>query len=133
MPEPKRRPLLANGQEYVTRLEKPGHSRPPEMPRSYDEARDLVKREVSTALTHFGNLPTRKRYDDEAVLCLRMHPDMTAKDLRSGRHLWRLAGLGEHRLAELQDFGVVGRTDQTHQARAGKPHPGSDGQSHLRS
>ena len=38
-----------------------------------------MKSQVVEALDRFAALPSRKRYDDEAVLCLRLHPDRTAK------------------------------------------------------
>jgi hypothetical protein len=38
-----------------------------------------VKAEVSSALERFAALPVRYRLKDEAVLCLRLHPDMLAK------------------------------------------------------
>jgi len=79
MPEVQRRLILANGEKYVKPVEKSHAGRPPEYPRSYEAARDLMKREVSTALDQFNELPSRKRMKNEAVFCLRLHPDMTAK------------------------------------------------------
>ncbi len=79
MPDPQRRLILANGEKYVAPVEKRSGFGPTEMPRSYGGARDLVKREVGTALAKFAALPPRKRFKDEAVLCLRLHPDMIAK------------------------------------------------------
>lgn len=79
MPEPQRRLILANGEKYISDVEKKPRGRPPELPRTFAAARDLVKGEVTTALQKFAALPTRKRFDDEAVLCLRLHPDMMAK------------------------------------------------------
>ncbi len=79
MPNPQRRLILANGEKYVAPVEKRSGFGRPEMPRYYDEARDLVKREIVAALTKFAALPSRKRFKDEAVLCLRLHPDMIAK------------------------------------------------------
>ncbi len=79
MPDPQRRLILANGERYVAPVEKRSGFGSTEMPRSYGEARDLVKREISTALAQYAELPPRKRFKDEAVLCLRLHPDMIAK------------------------------------------------------
>ena len=79
MPEPQRRLILANGEKYIAEVEKKPRGRPPELPRVYSAARDLVKGEITTALEKFAALPARKRFDDEAVLCLRLHPDMMAK------------------------------------------------------
>jgi hypothetical protein len=79
MPEPRRRLILANGEKYVTHEVKKSRGRPPEMPRSYAEARDVVKREVWTALEKVAALPASKKLEGEVVLCLRLHPDMMAK------------------------------------------------------
>ena len=79
MPEPRRRLILAHGEKYITPIEKSFGGRAPEMPRTYGEARDHVKREIGTALAKFSALPSRKKFSDEAVLCLRLHPDMLAK------------------------------------------------------
>jgi hypothetical protein len=79
MPEPRRRLILANGENYLSDVVKKRRGGPPEWPRTYTAARDLVKTEVTNALQKFAALPTRKRFDDEVVLCLRLHPDMTAK------------------------------------------------------
>lgn len=79
MPEQPRRLILANGEKYLMPIDKPGHGRPGEMPRTFEEARTLVKRELAASLEKFGSLPGRKRYDDEAVFCLPLHPDRTAK------------------------------------------------------
>ena len=79
MPDPQRRLILANGEKYVMPDSKVSSGRPPEMPRSYGQARDLMRREMRAALDRFAALPPRQRYADEAVMCFRLHPDMTAK------------------------------------------------------
>ena len=79
MPDTKRRLILANGEKYVTSETRKPRGGAPEMPRTYDAARAVVKKEVSTALQKFASLPARKRRSDEAILCLRLHPDMLAK------------------------------------------------------
>jgi hypothetical protein len=79
MAESQRRLILANGEKLVGVIEKPGHGGPPELPRSFDEARDLVVKQLSTALTQSAALPQTKRYPEDIVLCLRLHPDMLAK------------------------------------------------------
>jgi hypothetical protein len=53
--------------------------RPPEPPRTYDEAREQVIRSVDATLNQFAALPSIKRFNDEAIFCLRLHPDVTAK------------------------------------------------------
>ncbi len=79
MADTQRRLILGNGEQYIQAVTKPATGRSPEPPRSYDEARDLVKAEVSAALADFRALPEAKRLPDEAVFCLRLHPDATAK------------------------------------------------------
>lgn len=79
MPNPNKRLILANGEKYYERVRKASGGAPKEMPRSYDEARTLVKGELARAIEVVHSLPTTKRLGDEAVLCLRLHPDMVAK------------------------------------------------------
>lgn len=79
MADANRRLILGNGEQYIQAVTKPSSGRSPEPPRSYDEARDLVKAGVSAALADFATLPDAKRLADEAVFCLRLHPDATAK------------------------------------------------------
>jgi hypothetical protein len=79
MPESQRRPILANGEKYVREEIKKSAGRPPEMPRPYPQARDRVRSHVKNALEKIASLPNNKRFKDEAVLCLRLHPDMMAK------------------------------------------------------
>lgn len=74
------RPLiLANGQAYAKDVTKKSAGGPPQFPRTYDQARSLVVQEISKSLETFADLPSRKRFDDELTLCIRLHPDMTAK------------------------------------------------------
>lgn len=79
MPENQRRLILAHGEKYVQKLERQQSGTPPEYPRTYEAARDHVKRQVHRALGELAALPPRKRLADEAVFCLRLHPDMVAK------------------------------------------------------
>lgn len=79
MPNPNKRLILANGEKYQEPVRKATGGAPKEMPRSYDEARALVKTELSRALQAVHALPRNKRLPDETVLCLRLHPDMLAK------------------------------------------------------
>lgn len=79
MPDQERRLILAYGEKYVNSLSKPQHGQPPEYPRSYDEAREHVVNQVKRSLEELAALPANKRLADEAVFCLRLHPDMSAK------------------------------------------------------
>ncbi len=79
MADGQRRLILGNGEHYVTDAAKPVSGRTPDPPRSYDDARDLVKAGVTAALANFESLPATKRLADEAVFCLRLHPDAMAK------------------------------------------------------
>lgn len=79
MADGQRRLILGNGEHYVTDAVKSNPGRSPDPPRTYDEARDLVKAGVTAALAGFELLPAKKKLADEAVFCLRLHPDAMAK------------------------------------------------------
>lgn len=79
MADGQRRLILGNGEKYFETVKKTPSGRSPEPPRSFDAARDLVKTEVNAALAGFVALPAAKKLKDEAVFCLRLHPDATAK------------------------------------------------------
>lgn len=79
MVDTNRRLILGNGEQYIQDVTKPVSGRSPEPPRSYTEARDLVKAGVTTALADYAALPDTKKLADEAVFCLRLHPDAMAK------------------------------------------------------
>lgn len=79
MADGQRRLILGNGEQYVQDVPKQFQGRSPEPPRNYDEARDLVKAGVNAALADFSALPPTKKLADEAVFCLRLHPDAMAK------------------------------------------------------
>jgi hypothetical protein len=74
-----KRLILGNGEQYVTPADKKSRGRASEMPRSYAEARELVRAQVQNALRVVRELPKEKRLRDEAVLSLRLHPDVMAK------------------------------------------------------
>lgn len=74
-----RKLILANGESYVSDVLKPGSSRTPEPPRDFDEARDLVRSGIRSSLEEFASLRDQKKITDEAVFCMRLHPDATAK------------------------------------------------------
>jgi hypothetical protein len=76
---PQKRLILGNGEQYVTGLERVYHGGPPQLPRTYDEARELVKGQVTRSLEVVSALPAKKKLGDEVVLTLRLHPDATAK------------------------------------------------------
>lgn len=74
-----RRPILGQGERYVTVIKKPHHGRTPEPPRTYEQARAVIREGILTSLQLFHGLPQGKKLPNEAVLCLRLHPDVTAK------------------------------------------------------
>ena len=74
-----RRPVLANGEQYVSPVEMTPGFHESEFPRDYDHARDNVINELDNALREFQELPSPKRFPDELTLCLRLHPDFIAK------------------------------------------------------
>ena len=79
MAEARRRLILGNGEQYVANVQKAAFGRTPDFPRTYNQARALVQTGVSAALAQFELLPAAKKLPEEAVLCLRLHPDVTAK------------------------------------------------------
>lgn len=79
MPTDNRRLILANGERLVGKVEKKGTSRPSPLPRSYDEARELVIRQTGEMLRSAANISENRRYPDELFVCFRLHPDMLAK------------------------------------------------------
>lgn len=79
MSDKQRRLILANGEKYVDAVEKPVAGRTPEPPRTFDEAREVLKTGVTGALNRFRAIPQEKKLFEEAVFCMRMHPDATAK------------------------------------------------------
>ena len=79
MAKSQKRLILGNGEQYIQPTLKKQQGRSPAPPRSYGEARDLIKSGVGAALRGFESLPEEKRLSDEAVFCMRLHPDVTAK------------------------------------------------------
>lgn len=79
MADTQKRLILGNGEQYIERIAKQKTGRSKEPPRSYGEARDRIKSGVGTALKSLDALPPEKKIKDEAVFCMRLHPDVTAK------------------------------------------------------
>jgi len=79
MADTRKRLILGNGEQYIEPIQKQLTGRTPEPPRSYGEARDRIKSGVGNALRSFEALPEEKKIPDEAVFCMRLHPDVTAK------------------------------------------------------
>jgi len=84
MPDSQRRLILANGEKLVGVIEKPTGFGPTRLPRTYDEARDRIVGQLTGSLARAAALPQTKRYPEEVVLCLRLHPDMLAKSYDPG-------------------------------------------------
>ena len=76
---PQKRLILANGEQYVSPVERRFGFGAPLFPRSYADARTLVKAQVLRSLDAMASLPPSKKLGDEIVLTLRLHPDATAK------------------------------------------------------
>lgn len=85
--------ILANGERFVTSITKKLGGGPPEYPRSYEEARVHLKDQIGASLDALHSLPPKKKTPGEAVLCLRMHPDMTAKSYDPQVIFQQVAGL----------------------------------------
>lgn len=71
--------ILANGEAFVDQIDKSSPGPPPRPPRDYSQARDHVRSELIASLDKLESIPLEKRFSDETVLCLRLHPDFTAK------------------------------------------------------
>lgn len=79
MPNTTTRFILANGEKFVIPVTKKKGGGGPEYPRSYDEARGRLIQQVGLTLESLRSMPKHKRLPDEAVICIRMHPDLIAK------------------------------------------------------
>lgn len=79
MADRQRRLILGNGEQYIKPMKKKfgGGSTTP--PRSYADARDRIKNDIQATLTRYAEVPQEKRIPGEAVFCLRLHPDASAK------------------------------------------------------
>ena len=66
MADSQRRPILGNGEEYSRAVKKRPLGRAAEPPRTYEEARELVKVGVRNALASFETLPAEKKLVNEA-------------------------------------------------------------------
>ncbi|MEM9420005.1 MAG: S8 family peptidase [Planctomycetota bacterium] len=79
MADRQRRLILGNGEQYIQPMKKKfggGSSTPP---RPYADARDRIKADIASTLNRYAELPKEKCVPGEAVFCLRMHPDASAK------------------------------------------------------
>ncbi len=79
MADSRKRLILGNGEQYIEPTEKQSAGRSPEPPRTYSEARDRIKAGVEDSLRSHAALPDKKKIPGEAVFCMRLHPDVTAK------------------------------------------------------
>lgn len=79
MADNQRRLILGNGEQYIEPIKKTLQGRGQDPPRSYDEARERIKSGLGAAIGNFESLPAEKRIAEEAVFCMRLHPDVTAK------------------------------------------------------
>lgn len=85
--------ILANGERFVTAITKNAGGKTPDYPRSYEEARVHLKNQIGASLDALHSLPAKKRTPGEAVLCLRMHPDLIAKSYDPQVIFQQVAGL----------------------------------------
>jgi len=115
-----RRLILGNGEQYIRVVKKSSPGRGAEPPRTYDEAREHLKVGVRTTLAAFETLPLRKKLTDEAVFCLRLHPDSTAKSY-DPVHLFEdvpdLRKIGSRRYRELPERVAPTKRIEKQQAR----------------
>lgn len=79
MSKERNRLILANGQVYLSLIQKQDRGGPSRPPRPYEEAREIIKSGIVRTLEALDILPSHKRFEEEVVVCLRLHPDKTAK------------------------------------------------------
>ena len=79
MANEQRRLILGNGERYIEPITKARGGRASLPPRSYAEARARIQGDIRETLGLFEQLPDSKKLDDEAIFCLRLHPDSVAK------------------------------------------------------
>ena len=70
MPNPNKRLILANGEKYQEAVKKGSSGGPKELPRSFEEARVLVKNELTRAIDVVHNLPSTRCIDQEGRVFL---------------------------------------------------------------
>jgi hypothetical protein len=71
--------ILANGEQFIDSV-KTGHGGgPTQFPRSYEEARDLVKTSLTGTIANLREMKPELKLKDEQIVSVRMNPAFTAK------------------------------------------------------
>lgn len=79
MENPKRKPILYNGEIYGQPIQKGSGGGPKEMNISYDEARGNLLRDLNTTRAVLREMPKRSRLPNEVVLSMVLQPEFIAK------------------------------------------------------
>ncbi|WP_343669062.1 S8 family peptidase [Chitinophaga sp.] len=79
MSDNSRRPILYRGEQYSSPILKGGKRTLPEPKISYEEARDLLIKDIQSTSNELRNVPAQMRMPNEAIVCLRMQPEFSAK------------------------------------------------------
>ncbi|CAM3836087.1 S8 family peptidase [Aquirufa aurantiipilula] len=75
----KRRPILYKGELYSHSITKRSSNFGKPLPISFNEAKDKIINDLDSATEILRQLPINSRLPNEIVLCMRMHPDFSAK------------------------------------------------------
>ncbi|OCA72988.1 S8 family peptidase [Chryseobacterium arthrosphaerae] len=74
-----RKPILYKGEVYSKPVSKNGGGGPLKLPISYEEARYRIKNDIDKVHDTIRSLPETSKLPNEIVVCIRMHPDFSAK------------------------------------------------------
>lgn len=74
-----RKPILYKGELYSVPVTRKSSGGPKLYPISFEEARDRLSNDIDSVKEQIRNLPESARLPNEVVMCVRMHPDFSAK------------------------------------------------------
>lgn len=87
MSNDKKKIIYGNGEHYIVPITKGGGGGDPDFFRSYDDARDLIVKDISTTKNVISNLSKDDYLDDAVVFCLRLNKSFIAKSYHPLRFL----------------------------------------------
>ncbi len=74
-----RKPILYKGELYSVPVTKKFGGGPKSYPVSFEEARERISSDIDSVKEQIRSLPQSSRLPNEVVMCIRMHPDFSAK------------------------------------------------------
>ncbi|QQL50600.1 MULTISPECIES: S8 family peptidase [Mucilaginibacter] len=75
----KRRPILYKGELYSKSVTKRSSGGGKPLPATFDEAKEKIIGDIDAATGILRQMPNNSKLPNEVVLCMRMHPDFSAK------------------------------------------------------